>query len=544
MSARRTVSRRAFVHKAAAALAVAPAVTDTPAWTRRTDPLPEPWSVPDALLQDVPLYDLEVWQAADLIRRRVITPVQLAQALIERSDAVEPRVNTFANRYPAAEVIAQAETAAREIAAGRYRGPFHGIPIGLKDIYLTQGKVTEGNSDLYRGYVPAFDATSVRRLKEGGAVILGKAGTSELATANTWPANNPWDLSRAAGGSSTGSATGVAASQFLLAMGTCTGGSIRGPAANCGVTGFKPTYGTISAHGIFPLAWSMDHAGPLAHSARDAALLIDAVGGEDPLDPHTRKVASYQLANALARAQSLNGVNVGVPADDDFLMGVPNDEEISAFRDAVEVLRSLGANIRTVRTKVLMPGLSSVSSFYDVIRSAEVAAYQYQNLLEQPQNMSAGYLSRVSAGVLMPGHAYMQAQRVRRLWRDQLLTVFDEVDVLIHPADDIAGLQGGGGGGRGGAGRGGAGGGGRGAAGGRGAGGGTENARRPSTGSKTNIWNLSGAPAVAIPTGFSRAERMPLSMQVVAAPARDDLVLIAADQFQRLTDHHKARPNL
>jgi aspartyl-tRNA(Asn)/glutamyl-tRNA(Gln) amidotransferase subunit A len=320
-------------------------------------------------------------------------------------------------------------------------------------------------------------------------------------------------------------------------MGTCTGGSIRGPAANCGITGFKPTYGTISLHGVFPLAWSMDHAGPLAHSARDVALLIDAIAGEDPLDPNTRKLERYNLAETLAwepTSRPLQGVVIGVPAADDYLMGVPNDEQIAAFREAADVLRALGATVRTVSTKVLLPGLSSTSSFYDVIRSAEVAALQRQNLLTQPQNMSAGYLARVSSGVLMPGHAYVQAQRVRRLWKEQLHTVFDEVEVLVHPADDVAGLRGGGGAG---------GGGGGGAGAGAGRGGGAPD-RRPSSGSKTNLWNLSGAPAVAIPTGFSSAERMPLSMQVVARPGNDGVALIVADAFQQATDHHKARPAL
>jgi aspartyl-tRNA(Asn)/glutamyl-tRNA(Gln) amidotransferase subunit A len=311
----RTVSRRGFVRSAAALAGAAPALT----WAAEAEAAP--FRVPQAQVPaDVPLYDLEVWQAADLIRRRVLSPVDLARAVLERNDKVEPLIGTYANRYPAEEVLAQARAAEEEIARGRYRGPLHGIPIGLKDIYLTQGKVTEGNSKLYTGFVPTFDATAVVRLKEAGAVIMGKAGTSELATANGWPAKNPWDFTRQAGGSSTGSATGVAASQFMVGMGTCTGGSIRGPAANCGVTGFKPTYGTISAYGVFPLAWSMDHPGPLAHSARDVALVMDVVGGEDPKDPNTRKVARYRMAEALVwgqRANALEGVTIGIPADDD-----------------------------------------------------------------------------------------------------------------------------------------------------------------------------------------------------------------------------------
>jgi aspartyl-tRNA(Asn)/glutamyl-tRNA(Gln) amidotransferase subunit A len=198
------------------------------------------------------LYDLEVWEAADLIRRGMLSPVALAEAALERIAAVEPRIGTFANLYPADEILAQAAQAEREIAQGRYRGALHGITVGLKDNYLTQGKVTEGNSKLYTGYVPNFDATAVVRLKQAGAVIVGKVGTSELATASGWPAKNPWDLARQPGGSSTGAATGVSSSQFLVGTGTCTGGSIRGPAANCGLTGFNPRTGPSVCTGSSP----------------------------------------------------------------------------------------------------------------------------------------------------------------------------------------------------------------------------------------------------------------------------------------------------
>jgi len=231
---------------------------------------------------------------------------------------------------------------------------------------------------------------------------------------------------------------GVAASEMLVGMGSCTGGSIRGPAANNGITGFKPTHGTISLWGIFPLAWTMDHPGPLVRSALDAALVTDVCGGHDPRDPHSRPVAPYRLAKRLLelpRKGRLRGVVVGVPAASDYFLGVPSDDELAAFHEAVGVIRRLGATVREVTTTVLFGSLTSTGNFYNIIRSAEVAAFQYVNLISQPQNMSQEYLDRVASGVLMPGHAYEQAQRVRRLWRERLLAVFEKVDVLIHPAD-------------------------------------------------------------------------------------------------------------
>ncbi|WP_217915781.1 amidase [Miltoncostaea marina] len=510
-----SVSRRDFV-KGAAAAAAAASVLAAPvpglgAAVKKPKPGPK--------LPDGPLHDLQISEAAPLVASGRLSPVDIALAFLERIEAVDPRVQAFVNRYPDADILAQARAAERLLRRGRHLGPLHGITVALKDIYLTQGYVTEGNSKLYTGYVPPFDAESVARLKAAGVTIMGKVGTSELATATASAARNPWDLERTPGGSSSGSAAGLAASEFMVGMGTCTGGSIRGPAANCGLSGFKPTYGTVSLHGILPLAWSMDHPGPLCHSALDCALVVDAVGGADPKDPLSRPVKRYSLAKRLLAAPSrkpLRGVVVGVPAADDFLRGVPNDDELAAFEEAVTVVKAQGATVRTVTTEVLLPGLTSVSSFYDIIRSHEVAAYQHVNLVTQPQNMSQAYIDRVAPGVLMPGHAYSQAQRVRRLWIERFLRVFQEVDVLIHPADNIAGLI---------------------------AGGGTPSARR-SSGSKTNIWNLSGAPAIAIPTGISGAEGMPLSMQCAAAPGDDALALLVAHGFQMATGFHTLRPAL
>jgi len=470
-------------------------------------------------LPDVPLHDLEVSEAAGFIRSGRLSPVDLAQATLERVAAVESKIDAFVNPYPAEEVMARARAVASEVRGGRYRGPLQGITVGIKDIYLTQGKVTEGNSSLHTGFVPPYDATSVTKLKRAGSLILGKSGTSELATANPWPAKNPWDVRRTPGGSSSGSAAGVAASEFMVGMGSDTGGSIRGPAANCGLSGFKPTYGTISAYGVFPLSWTMDHVGALCHSALDCALLADALGGRDPKDPTTRDVKRYTLARELLELPSrrpLRGVTVGIPAADSFFRGVPNDDELAAFDEAVGVIRGLGATVKVVSPTVLIPGLTSVSSIYDITRNSEVSAYQYQNLISQPQSMSDAYRGRVSSGALMPGHAYNQAQRVRRMWRDALLATFQEVDAFIHPADDIAGFL-------------------------RGQGTDVPRPRR-SSGSKTNIWNVSGAPAIAIPTGFSQAEGMPLSMQSVAEPGNDATALAVAHAFQTVTRHHKARP--
>jgi len=513
----RRISRRAFARGSAAAVAVSALAGPALAEASTTSRLRRARA---SALPDVPLHDLEIAEAAPLLEDGTLSPVELAEAFLERIRAVEPAIDAFVHEYPADEVLAQARQAARELRAGRSRGPLHGVTVGVKDIFFTAGKPTEGNSRLYAGFVPDEDATSVAALKAAGTVILGKTGTSELATATAWPAKNPWDPRRTPGGSSAGSAAGLGASEFTFAMGSCTGGSIRGPAANCGLSGFKPTYGTISAYGVFPLSWTMDHVGPLCHSALDCALVVDALGGQDPRDPTTRPVRAYALARALLdlpRRRPLRGVTVGIPAPDTFLLGVPNDEEIAAWESAVTTLRGLGARVRRVAPTVLLPGMTSVSSIYDITRNVEIGAYQFQRLMRDPAAMSPEYLSRVSSGALAPGHAYVQAQRVRRAWREAFLAVFDEVDVLVHPADTIARLL---------------------------APATDPPLPRRSTGSKTNIWNISGAPSIAIPTGLSRAEGMPLSMQVAADAGNDATALTVAHAFQTATTFHKLRPEL
>lgn len=511
-----TISRRQFVTGAAGAAAAAAALA-TPMAATATKKRPGTSKLPDG-----PLYELSLADAAALIESGRLSPVDLALATLERIDEVEGQVIAFVNRYPADEVLVQARAAERLVRRGRYLGPLHGITVGVKDIYATKGKPTEANSQLYAGYVPDFDAESVARLKAGSSVILGKTWTNETANGTpdrVPPSTNPWDQLRTAGGSSTGSAAGQAAGEFIIGMGSCTGGSIRGPAANCGITGFKPTYGTISAHGVFSLSYTLDHIGPLVPTALDAALFTDVLGGQDPKDPTTRPVERYRLADRLLRApkrKPLRGLVVGIPAEGDYFRGVPNDEELAAFEDAVAVVKAQGATITEVSADVLPAPLTRTQDMWDPICFSEVAAVRAQYLLERPLDIGISNRQRISAGLLMPGNGYLQAQRVRQAWIANLLTVWDGIDVLIHPADNIAALK---------------------------AGGGVPSAR-PSTGSKTNVWNLTGSPAIAIPTGLSAAERMPLSMQCVALPGNDADALLVAHAFQLATDFHTAVPPL
>src|SRR6059058_4714735 len=246
---------------------------------------------------------LTIAEAARLIQQRELSPVELVESRLTRIEKLDARLNSFI-RVLADSARAEARAAETEIAGGKYRGPLHGIPIGLKDIYETAGVPTTGHSKVMQDHVPKADAFSVKKLRDAGAVVMGKLATHEFALGGPsfdlpWPpARNPWDTARFTGGSSSGTGASVAAGLVLGGTGSDTGGSIRGPAAFCGLAGIKPTYGLISRMGVLPLAFSLDHAGPMAWTAEDCAIMLQAMAGHDPGDPASadRPVPNYRAA--------------------------------------------------------------------------------------------------------------------------------------------------------------------------------------------------------------------------------------------------------
>jgi len=261
---------------------------------------------------------LGIEEAAALIRSRQLSPLELTEACLSRIEAVEPRLNAFIT-VTADLAREQAHEAERELAGGRYRGPLHGIPMAVKDLFATRGVRTTAGSRILKDWVPAADATVVRKLREAGAVLLGKLGMHEFAygissvNPHFGDVHNPWDTSRIPGGSSGGSAVAVVAREAYAALGSDTGGSIRIPAALCGCVGLKPTYGRASLVGAVPLSWSLDHSGPLARGVRDAAIVTGAIAGHDPRDPASaRRAVPDLLANIEDGAR---GLRIGVPSD-------------------------------------------------------------------------------------------------------------------------------------------------------------------------------------------------------------------------------------
>jgi len=445
---------------------------------------------------------------------RELSPVEVTRALLDRIAAHDGKLDSFIRTTPEV-ALAEAAAAERELMAGRRRGPMHGIPYGLKDIVETAGIPTTGHSRLRQHHVPAEDAQLVKMLKAGGAVLMGKLATWEFANGGPsfdlpWPpARNPWDRERLPGGSSSGPGAAVAAGFVPAAIGTDTGGSIRGPAAFCGIAGLKPTYGRVSRRGVFPNTYTMDHCGPMTRSAEDIALLLQVIAGFDPDDPGSEDCAVPDYTAALSGG--VRGLRLGLVEGWHDAPGAHPDLG-PAIAAAVATLESLGATVEPVK-------LSSLRDYTDcktTISIAELYAIHEHDLRTRPQDFGRILRNRILPGGLIRAEDYVAAQRWRTALAREQAMAFKRVDALItagargiaDPADPDA------------------------------------EDRLIISPSITMPFSVSGVPALAIPCGFSRAEGMPLSLQVAAAPWREASVLRIAHAYQRATDWHRRHPVL
>jgi aspartyl-tRNA(Asn)/glutamyl-tRNA(Gln) amidotransferase subunit A len=330
----------------------------------------------------------------------------------------------------AEQALEQARAADGELASGTDRGPLHGIPIALKDLFATRGIRTTAGSLVHKDYVPDFDATVVERLRAAGAISLGKLNMHEMAYGITsanphfGPVRNPWNPEHSPGGSSGGSAAVLAAQIVYMAMGTDTGGSIRIPAAFCGTVGLKPTYGRVSRHGVLPLGYSLDHMGPLTRSVRDAALTLNTIAGPDPKDPTAsqRPVVDYVPAEGC----SIRGLRVGFP--EDFFFDRLDPDVESAVRGAIARAESLGASVRSVRLPD-MPALNAVARMVLLAEASAVAS----PALDRRELFGPDVLALLDQGRLVPAVDYINAQRLRRRMRREFDALWREVDCLFTP---------------------------------------------------------------------------------------------------------------
>jgi aspartyl-tRNA(Asn)/glutamyl-tRNA(Gln) amidotransferase subunit A len=459
---------------------------------------------------DIPFLTIaELSRAYD---QRELSPVEVTRALLDRIAAHDGALHSFI-RVTEDVALAEARDAERALMAGERRGPMHGIPYGLKDIVETAGIPTTGHSKLRQDHIPQADAEVVRRLRAGGGVLLGKLATWEFALGGpSWdlpwpPALNPWDRGRLPGGSSSGPGAAVAAGFMPAAIGTDTGGSIRGPAAYCGIAGLKPTYGRVSRRGVFPNTFTMDHIGPMTRSAEDIALMLQDIAGHDPLDlgSDDRPVPDYRAA----LGGGVKGLRLGLI--EGWHEGEGAHADLSAaIADAVAALERLGAIVEPVK-------LSSLRDYTDcktTISSVELYTIHERDLRTRPRDFGRILRNRVLPGALIRGEEYQAALRWRVALAREQHTAFARFDALLtagaRTIADKADPE--------------------------------QKDRLVAAPSITMPFSVSGVPALAIPCGFSRAEGMPLSLQLAGRPFDEATLLRIAHAYQQATDWHRRHP--
>jgi aspartyl-tRNA(Asn)/glutamyl-tRNA(Gln) amidotransferase subunit A len=373
---------------------------------------------------------MTIREAGAALRSGAVSSVELVTSALERIGRLDAQLNSFLE-VTAAAALHAARGADDELAGGRDRGPLHGIPIALKDLFLTSGVRTTGGSKVYERFVPEIDSAVGEKLTAAGAVLMGKLNMHELAYGITsanphfGPVRNPWNTAHIPGGSSGGSGAAVAAGFVFMAMGSDTGGSIRIPASFCGTAGIKPTYGRVSRYGTLPLGYSLDHMGPLTRTVRDSALVLNAIAGHDPRDPASsrRAVSEYLPEDGC----SIRELRIGVP--ENFYFDRIDPEVEAAVRGAILQAESLGAIVKPV-TVPDIPGLNAVAR---VTLLAEASAV-LEPFLKDRSLFGADVLALLDQGRLVPATDYVNAQRLRRRFQRQFDALWKDVDCLITPA--------------------------------------------------------------------------------------------------------------
>jgi aspartyl-tRNA(Asn)/glutamyl-tRNA(Gln) amidotransferase subunit A len=442
------------------------------------------------------------------IRRREVSPVEVTRECLRRTEELNPCFNAFIT-VMAESALAEARAAEEEISQGKWRGPLHGIPIALKDLIDTAGVRTTSASALHKDRVPTEDAELVRKLREAGAVIVGKNNLHEFAYGGSsligyfGDVHNPWDVKRIAGGSSGGSAASVPARMACAAIGTDTAGSIREPASLCGCLGIKPTYGRVSSRGVIPLSMSLDHVGPLASCVEDAAIVLQAIAGYDPGDTASVKVPVTDYVSILK--DGVKGLRVGVPRT--YFFDDLDPEVATAMEHALTGIATLGAHIKEVRLEVTTDR---------TLQAAESFAYHAEDVAKHPELYQAETVRRIRSGEKVTAAEYMQKRRELEVARRNIGDVFAEVDLLVTPttplpAPTICELRA------------------------------NAEALRPAELRllrNTRPFNVWGLPAISVPCGFTQGG-LPIGLQIAGPHWREDLVLRLAYAYEKATAWHK-----
>ena len=458
---------------------------------------------------------------AGLLRRGEISPVELVTSCLDRIDAHDGKINSFITLFRD-DALSEARKAEQEILRGAYRGPLHGIPFGLKDLFMVRGKRFTIGSKLFHENTSTIDSTVTIRLHQAGAILLGKQNMNPLAYGPfaTEPGYDyghtftPWDLSRISGGSSGGSGAAVAAGFCPFSVGTDTGGSLRIPAAWCGAVALKPTYGRISRHGMQALAWSLDHPGPLTRRAEDCAIVMQTLSGYDTQDPSSAKMPVPDFSAPLNR--DLNGLRIGLPVE---YWKLPMDSEVRyGVENAVKVLKDLGGEI----VEPPWPMLAYAENTSNIILLSEASSAYEEIVKRDGGSLLPALRLRLEAGLLISAADYIKAQKARTLLVADTKQLFEKVDLIVGPAMPVI-------------------------------------ASFPGQALVTvdkepigvvramtqfnEVFNLTGNPALVLPCGFTKVG-LPIGFQMVGRPFEERLILQVARAFEEATRFWEPIPRL
>jgi aspartyl-tRNA(Asn)/glutamyl-tRNA(Gln) amidotransferase subunit A len=460
------------------------------------------------------LTHLTIMEAAALVERRELSPVDLVRAHLERIEKVNPLLNCFITSLPE-QALYHAKEAERAISTGNYRGALHGIPVAIKDLFETRGVRTTAGSTFLREYVPEQDAAVVERLEQAGAILLGKLNMHEWAMDVTnnnphyGPCRNPWDHDRSPGGSSGGSGAALAAGLCLGSVGSDTGGSVRIPAALCGIVGLKPTAGHISRRGAIPLSWSLDHVGPMARTVKDVALLLEVLSGHDRADPYSSDAATASLAGTIDGG--ISGWRLGYITSGFF--NTPKQAEPEVLQlvgRAARLMEALGAEVE----EIPLPQARTARRANTCMLLSDAVSLHRERLKENPDAFGADVLASLRLGERFSGADYGAARHEQTIFRREAMNLFDNFDLLLTPAtattaplldahEDDAPV-------------------------------------RPTLTSYTSPWNLAGFPALSLPCGFT-SQGLPVGLQLIARPWADARLLRAGQAYEQATSWHKRK---
>jgi aspartyl-tRNA(Asn)/glutamyl-tRNA(Gln) amidotransferase subunit A len=456
------------------------------------------------------LHLLDLSEASRAVQKKEVSPVELTQACLARIEKLNPHLNAFIT-VTGTEALDAARKAEAEISRGEWKGPLHGIPLAVKDLIETAGVKTTAASAVLQDNVPNADAEVIRRLKSAGAILLGKLNLHEFAYGGSGvighfgPARNPWNTAHITGGSSSGSAAAVAACLCYGAIGTDTAGSIRLPAACCGITGLKPTYGLVSARGVIPLSWSLDHVGPMARTAVDAALMLQVIAAYDPQDIGSQKFPPVYYPSAIE--ESIATLRIGVAHD---YWNEVDGEIKSAVDSAVTALGKITAGAQEVEL--------STETDRTLVR-CEAYAYHQKYLSAKEKGYDPETVRRIGSGADVTAPQYIQAQRELLQQRRQILQMFERIDLILTPTTPLLAPTF------------------------------TELKAAPDQLRNkemillrnTRPFNVYGLPSISLNCGFSKSG-LPIGLQIIGAPGSEGSVLGLAHAYQKQTDWHKHKP--